>query len=100
MATQKRAEEIRGIFGEVVAKLEVAGFEVAGRTKEGMAFQSGEEVVIVKTIVKKEDFDLEDAMQEFLEAAVKRVERSQKHAEKVAKAKEKAEKEKAEKAGK
>lgn len=89
MATQKRAEEIRGFFGVGIQKLEVLKFQYVGQTKEGLAFQeqgSPHDVVIVKAIVKKEDFDLEDALNEFQESVAKKLEKEKKHAEKVAKA--------------
>ena len=89
--TQKQAKEVREkLFADMV----LDGFTVEGRTKEGLAFSDEEDnVIVVKIVAKKDDFDLADALEEFIEAEAKALEKEKKHAEKVNKAKEKKEKE-------
>ena len=50
-------------------------------------------MIVVKIVVKKDGFDLADAIEEFEEAQAKALEKEKKHAEKVEKAKVKKEKE-------
>ena len=89
--TQKQAKEVREkLFTDMI----LDGFTVEGRTKEGLAFSDEEgNVIVVKIVAKKDDFDLADAIEEFEEAQAKALEKEKKHAEKVEKAKEKKEKE-------
>lgn len=89
--TQKQAKEVREkLFAEMV----LDGFTIEGRTKEGLAFSDVEgNIIVVKIVAKKDDFDLADALAEFEEAEAKALEKEKKHAEKVNKAKEKKEKE-------
>ena len=89
--TQKQAKEVREkLFAEMV----LDGFTIEGRTKEGLAFSDVEgNIIVVKIVAKKDDFDLADAIEEFEEAEAKALEKEKKHNEKVNKAKEKKEKE-------
>lgn len=89
--TQKQAKEVREkLFTDMV----LDGFTVEGRTKEGLAFSDAEgNIIVVKIVAKKDDFDLADALEEFEEAEAKALEKEKKHSEKVNKAKEKKEKE-------
>ena len=91
MLSQKQAKEVREkLFADMV----LDGFTVEGRTKEGLAFSDEEgNVIVVKIVAKKDDFDLADAIEEFEEAQEKALEKEKKHAEKVEKAKVKKEKE-------
>ena len=89
--TQKQAKEVREkLFADMV----LDGFTIEGRTKEGLAFSDVEgNIIVVKIVAKKDDFDLADALEEFEEAEAKALEKEKKHNEKVNKAKEKKEKE-------
>ena len=91
MLSQKQAKEVREkLFADMV----LDGFTVEGRTKEGLAFSDEEgNIIVVKIVAKKDDFDLADAIEEFTEAEAKALEKEKKHTEKVNKAKEKKEKE-------
>ena len=93
MLSQKQAKEVREkLFADMV----LDGFTVEGRTKEGLAFSDEEgNIIVVKIVAKKDDFDLVDAIEEFEEAQAKALEKEKKHAEKVDKAKEKKAKEEA-----
>ena len=89
--TQKQAKEVRE---KLFADMMLDGFTVEGRTKEGLAFSDVEgNIIVVKIVAKKDDFDLADALEEFEEAEAKALEKEKKHSEKVNKAKEKKEKE-------
>ena len=91
MLSQKQAKEVREkLFADIV----LDGFTVEGRTKEGLAFSDEEgNIIVVKIVAKKDDFDITDAIEEFEEAQAKALEKEKKHAEKVEKAKVKKEKE-------
>ena len=91
MLSQKQAKEVREkLFADMV----IDGFTMEGRTKEGLAFSDEEgNIIVVKIVAKKDDFDLADAIEEFEEAQAKALEKEKKHAEKVEKAKVKKEKE-------
>ncbi len=54
--------------------IQVEGFDFEGRTTEGLAFSDGIDTFVVKVIVKKEGFDLVDALDEFSEKETKRLE--------------------------
>ena len=88
---QKQAKELREkLFGE----MKFDGFTVEGRTKEGLALaDENQNIVVIKIVAKKDDFDLTDAIAEYEEAQQKALEKEKKHTEKVNKAKEKKEKE-------
>ncbi len=67
----------------VIAGVDLAtGFDFAGMTKEGVAFTNGEDVFVVKAVVKAEGFDLEDALEEYQEAEKARMEKAAKAAAK------------------
>lgn len=97
MATQKEMRQYREDF--MVASVEgikVVGFEYAGMTVDGPAFENeAGDAVVVKTIAKKESFDLNDAIAEYNEkeeaAKQREIERAAKAFEKAAKASEAAE---------
>ena len=90
----KMSAKVRGLFVEAVEGLEVEGFKFVGMTKEGALFEGAEGHVVVKAVVKKDGFDAEDALDEFVEAQEKAAERAAKSKEKAEKAaKAKAEKE-------
>ena len=91
MLSQKQAKEVREkLFADMV----LDGFTMEGRTKEGLAFSDEEgNIIVVKIVAKKDDFDLADAIEEFEEARAKALEKEKKHTEKVNKAKERKEKE-------
>ena len=86
---QKMAKEVRNAMLEVVDGVDftmVGGFEAVGRTSEGIAFKDVEgNVVVVKVIVKSEAFDVEDAIAEFDEKAIKAEEKAAAKAKKVVK---------------
>lgn len=65
----KRMNEVREIAVESVKGLEVKGFECIGRSSEGLVFENAEsaEYFVVKVIVKKEDFDAMEAIEEYEE---------------------------------
>lgn len=101
MADQKQMKQAREKALELFATMEFEGFEFVGQAVEG-AVMRNEEIdayVVFKPIVKKETFDVEDALQEFEDkakaAAEREAARLAKAAERAAKAAEKA-KEKAE----
>ena len=86
MLSQKQAKEVRE---KLFADMALDGFTVEGRTKEGLAFSDEEgNIIVVKIVAKKDDFDLADAIEEFEEAQAKALEKEKKHTEKVDKAKE------------
>ena len=88
---QKQAKEVREKLFE---QMKFDGFTVEGRTKEGLALaDENQNIIVIKIVAKKDDFDLADALEEFIEAEAKTLEKEKKHAEKVNKAKEKKEKE-------
>ena len=104
MANQKEMKAIREQALEMFKTMEFEGFELVGQAVEGVVMKHVEldAFVVFKPIVKKEGFDVEDALQEFEDkaraAAEREAERLAKAAERAAKAAEKA-KEKAEEKG-
>lgn len=74
----KTSKLVRGQFTDGISALEMGGFEFKGLTKEGVAFSDGVDTIVVKTVVKKEDFDLESAIEEKTEADTKLAERAAK----------------------
>jgi predicted RND superfamily exporter protein len=66
---QKEAKELREkLFGQMTFE----GMTLEGRTKEGLAFSDSEQnIIVVKIVAKKDDFDLVDAMEEYEEAEEK-----------------------------
>lgn len=96
MASQKEMKAIREQALELFQSMEFEGFEVVGQAVEGvvMKYVELDAFVVFKPIVKKESFDVEDALQEFEDkaraAAEREAERLAKAAERAAKAAEKA----------
>ena len=80
---------LREQIGERICGMEIDGLVLEGRTTEGFAFSFDDRVVVVKVIVKKEDFDLADALEEYEEKEKARVERESKKAAKLEKVKSK-----------
>ena len=65
---QKQAKVVREAVGaQVSEKVKMDGYEFAGFTSEGVAFTNGEETFVVRTIVKSETFDLNEAIRELAE---------------------------------
>ena len=92
--TKKEEMRIREEIAQVVQGMTVEGLDFEGETIEGLAFSYEDRVFIIKTICKKEDFDLADAMEEFDEREAKRIEREQKAQEKLDRVKKEKEKQK------
>ena len=91
MASQKEMREFRELFNVANSEVVVSDFVFAGFIIDGAAFENENgDVVVVKTIAKKEGFDLNDAIAEFNEREAAALEREQARAQK---ALEKAEKE-------
>ena len=65
MATQKEAKQIRENVLALVAQLQDESMESLGRTSEGIVFAVGEEFVVVRAIVKSENFDANAAILAF-----------------------------------
>lgn len=87
MANQKEAKVIREAVGNLVSEaVKYEGFEFAGFTTEGVAFTNGSDTFVVRTIVKSETFDLDDALAEFTEKQEKAKEKEAKKAKAVEKA--------------
>ena len=85
--TQKEAKVVRDAVGVLVSEtVKMEGYEFAGFTSEGAAFTNGEDVFVVRTIVKSETFDLQDAIQALAEKEAKAREKAAEKAKKVAKA--------------
>ena len=72
MANQKHSKELREQIYGMLDTLEFAGHEWLGRTSEGVAFQAGEDVVVVRAIVKSETFDVAEAIEDFAKKEAKR----------------------------
>ena len=88
MANQKESKAIREAVGtQVSEKVGLEGYEFAGFTSEGAAFTNGEEVFVVRTIVKSETFDLQGAMKELADKEKTAREKAEAKAKAVAKAK-------------
>ena len=73
MLSQKQAKEVREkLFADMV----LDGFTVEGRTKEGLALaDENQNIIVIKIVAKKDDFDLADALEEFEEAEAKALEK-------------------------
>lgn len=97
MATQKEMAVFRAQFIEAVKEIKVDGFEFTGMTVDGPVFTKGEDAVVVKSIAKKETFDLDDALTEYEDKERARLEREAAKAEKLAKVKAKEAEKEAEK---
>lgn len=91
MATQKEMREFRANFIAELGNMVFDGFVFVGNTIDGPAFENENgDIVVVKPIAKKEDFDVNDAIQAQNEREQAALEREQARAQK---ALEKAEKE-------
>ena len=78
---QKQAKEVREKLFE---QMKFVGFTVEGRTKEGLALaDENQNIIVIKIVAKKDDFDLADALEEYEEAEAKALEKEKKHTEKV-----------------
>ena len=89
---QTQANEMRTKLFET---LDFSELTVEGRTKEGLAFTDSEgNVVVMKLIAKKDNFDLADALEEYEESQEKASEKKKKADEKKKKDQEKKAKEK------
>jgi len=69
--TNKESKVVRESMLETVAGVEFEGMEFVGRTSEGALFRMGEDFVVVRTIVKSETFDADEALRKFNEAQEK-----------------------------
>lgn len=70
---QKQAKELREKLFE---QMKFDGFTIEGRTKEGLALaDENQNIIIIKIVAKKDDFDLADALEEFEEAEAKALEK-------------------------
>jgi hypothetical protein len=68
--------EVRETFMTKIDEIDVEGFDYMGRIVEGEVFQREDgKVVVVKTIVKADTFDLDDALQEYEDREAARAER-------------------------
>jgi hypothetical protein len=80
--TKAKAILRTNVMGVIAGTDLATGFNFAGMTKEGAAFTNGEDVFVVKAVVKAESFDLEDALAEYEEAEKARMEKAAKAAAK------------------
>ena len=92
MLNQKIKLEMRKNLIEYLEKVEYPNYQVLGIITDGILLQhvENEGYVVLKPIVKKDDFDADDALAEYAEKIKAREERE---AEKAKKAKKKAEEE-------
>lgn len=76
---QKESKVVREAVGNIVSEtVNYEGFKFEGFTSEGVAFSNGEDVFVVRTIVKSETFDLAEALESFQKAQAKAAERAAK----------------------
>lgn len=97
MMNQKERNEVRANALDTMEQVvQVQGFEVVGRTKEGVLMGNDEgQFMTLTAVVHKDGFDAQDKLNEFAEAQAKAAERAKAKAEKEAKRKaEEVEKEK------
>lgn len=88
MANQKEAKVLREKVLNLVACMRGEELDYIGRTSEGVAFQSGEEVIVVRAIVKSEKFDVNEAVEEYerkIQEAKEKAEKAKASKEKKAK---------------
>ena len=71
----KASKVIRADFAKEIEALAISGFDCKGVTKEGLAFSDGNDTIVIKIVVKKEDFDLDSALEEKSEAVAKATEK-------------------------
>ena len=81
--TKKEEMQVRENIAQAIQGMTIEGLSFEGDTIEGLAFNYEDRVFIIKTICKKMDFDLIDALEEFDEREAKRIEREQKAQEKL-----------------
>jgi len=95
MMNQKDRNLARDVAMERMAEeLTFEGFEFQGRGKDGLIYKTDEgDIMVVKAVMKKENFDWEDDIDAFEEAELKREAKAKEKAEKAAKRKEKADEE-------
>jgi hypothetical protein len=92
---------LRNSFYKETETINVEGFEYLGQVVEGALFQdTNGQCVTIKCIVKNEDFDFNDALDEFEEKELSKILREKERAEKKAKALAEKAKKEAEKAKK
>lgn len=95
MATQKEMKEMReNVIGQLT-EISFEGFTFQGQITDGLLYvdNASQGYLVLKPIAKKENFDGEDALQEFQEREQARIEREKAKADKVSKAKAKKEEE-------
>jgi len=92
---QAEKRQFRADMLDVVEKsVEMEGLEFVGRTSQGVAFKNDDgDVFVISAIAKKEDFDLEGAIEKEEERIAKAQEKEQEKAEKKAKREKKAKEE-------
>ena len=86
MANQKEMREIRERLVNGVQNMEFEGFEFVGLVVDGVLLQDVKSgaFAVVKPIVKKEGFDADEALQEFVDKESARLEREAERAKKAA----------------
>jgi hypothetical protein len=86
MANQKEKNALRERTLENMMNSTFEGLSVLGRTTEGVLLHETDEdlFIVLKAIVKKEGFDAEDALAEFVEKEKAREEREKEKAKKLA----------------
>jgi len=89
MATQKEMRTMREEMVERLQEVKFPKYEVVGVVKDGVLLFHEEKMTyaVLKPIVKKEDFDAEDALQEYAEKVEAQKERELEKARKVEKRK-------------
>ena len=92
MATQKEMREMRENVINQLSEIEIVGFEYVGQITDGVLLHNTDldSYLVLKPIAKKEDFDSEDALEEFEDKQAKALEREQARLEKAVKRAEKA----------
>ena len=95
MANQKEMRTVRETLINFFNEIEIPNFTVEGQTKEGILLHNTEFdcYAVIKPIVKKEDFDPEDALAEYEEKLQAQLEREKAKEEKAKKRKKDSEKE-------
>ena len=92
MATQKEMREMRENVINQLSEIEIVGFEYVGQITDGVLLYNTDldSHLVLKPIAKKEDFNPEDALEEFEDKQAKALEREQARLEKAVKRAEKA----------
>jgi len=91
MATQKEMRTMREEMLEKLQEVSFTGYEVVGIVKDGFLLFHEEKMtyIVIKPIVKKEDFDAQDSLEEYAEKIAAQKERELEKARKAEKRKEK-----------